>query len=61
MRLTYRIELNTRAINFNAVVTFAAMGKYVTDFLSPYRRSNKGYTVTRIDESGVPIGERGEP
>lgn len=47
-RLVYLIEYNTRAINFKATVTFFGMGKYVTDFLSGYRR--KGYTVTKIEK-----------
>jgi hypothetical protein len=46
---TYRITYNTRAINFEATVTFQHMGKYVTDFLAGYRR--KGYVVEHIVDS----------
>jgi hypothetical protein len=63
VRIIKEIAYNTRAITFRGTVTFAAMGKYVTDFLRQFK--GPGWTVTDGEERGdslsvdVPDANRG--
>jgi hypothetical protein len=47
-RVIKTVTYNTRAITFRGRVVFASMGKYVTDFLAPFRQH--GWAIENGDE-----------